>query len=544
MTGGRLVLGAWLSPFKGGGAKMRKVKMRKEMKMRIKMTALSIALASAGCLFAGSAPVVEFAGRSVPVMEARISAMPFNRVWPGHQRDISQSRLSRFVSFDVEGNGGELSIGFADAVPEKARIRPFSRAQPVRRDGKWIVRIDGPEQFVIEFGDTELHVFADPPWTYEPVPNERYFGPGEHDVGTILPRSGETVTIDRDAVVYGNIVLAAVTNVTIRGRGVLCGSRLERIEPAKVGSSDSAGVRECLRRGWTDAAEWGTSPVLAKQCANVRVGGIVFRDAAYWTMNFVECDGVDIDGVKMIGMWRYNSDGIDICASRNISIRNCFLRTFDDCVVARPPCRNMRVENCVLWCDWNWNIKIQHSFAPSVMEDIVFRNIKAVNVDSALAGITTRWGSENSTIRNVRLSNVEADVPPERLRGVFQRSDETRFTELPPASLTLVLLHAYSLGKPADNQGAKSGYQGPPVAVDENWFRILYEDIDCEDFAVYAAPGKRVEDGLGYPITASVRTVAPRHEVRNVRLKGFPSGLRLQKSQKKGSIHDVECVSK
>ena len=483
-------------------------------------------LLALAALAANAAPFeIAFDGKPLTAVEARISAVPFNRVWPGHQRDIGQTRLSHFVSFDVPAGGGELTVIVADGGGT-ARIRPFSRAQPVGGDGRWTVRVERPEQFVLEFGSRELHVFADPPWTYAPVPDEIYFGPGEHAPGAIIPKSGQTVTLDRGAVVYGNLVLPDVTNVTVRGRGILCGSRQRRVD------RDYSGSRELLRRGWTGNWQWGTTPVFARRCRGLRLDGIVFRDAPRWTMNLMDCDGVDIHNVKIVGMWRYNSDGIDVCGCRDVTIRDSFVRSFDDCVVARPPCRRLRVENCVLWCDWNWNIKVQHSELASVMEDISFRDIKAVNIDHALAGVTTRWGSANSVIRDVRFADIEADVPPDRVRGQYQRGDAATFAPRPPKDLLLLLVNAYSLGKPAPNQGK-------PGPMDESVFRLRYDDIRAERFRVYDAPGRTVDE-LPYPITAEIVSVVPGHEIRNVSFADFPKGLQIRQRQEKGRISGVE----
>ena len=72
----------------------------------------------------------------------------------------------------------------------------------------------------------------------------------------------------------------------------------------------------------------------------------------------------DREDVKVIGQWRYNSDGIDLHNMQNAQIIHCFARTFDDCLVIKgvhkvggmdtghQSVRDILVENCVLWNDW------------------------------------------------------------------------------------------------------------------------------------------------------------------------------------------------
>ncbi len=42
-------------------------------------------------------------GEDVICDTARVSAMPFNRRWLGHQRSIDQSELVNFISFATDG---------------------------------------------------------------------------------------------------------------------------------------------------------------------------------------------------------------------------------------------------------------------------------------------------------------------------------------------------------------------------------------------------------------------------------------------------------
>ena len=47
------------------------------------------------------------------------------------------------------------------------------------------------------------------------------------------------------------------------------------------------------------------------------------------------CRNLDIEDVKIIGNWRYNSDGIDMHNCEYVRIRDCFVRTYDDSICIR-----------------------------------------------------------------------------------------------------------------------------------------------------------------------------------------------------------------
>ena len=66
-----------------------------------------------------------------------------------------------------------------------------------------------------------------------------------------------------------------------------------------------------------------------------------------------------LDNIKVFGQWRYNTDGIDIVNSQNITVKNTFVHSFDDTICIKgidryihADCEYILVENCVLWCDW------------------------------------------------------------------------------------------------------------------------------------------------------------------------------------------------
>ncbi len=444
---------------------------------------------------------VSFGDRRLDCRQARVSAIPFNREWCGKQRPLDQTKTDLFVQFDLSG-AGTLEFDFLGGAPASARIRPMSKADFSLAEGGLRIPVPGPMQFVVEFPESELpslHVFANPPFEYRRGENDIYFGPGEHDAGLIAPKSGQTVCLAPGAVVYGGIVVTNAANVRITGRGILDSSRIDRMATGLP--------RTCL-----DIAS----------STNVRVEGIVLRDAPQWSVYVRNgSKGVTFDNVKLVGMWRYNSDGLDLCASEDVTVKNSFVRSFDDCVVFRGPylkgetegmdVRNMTVSNCVLWCDWGANLKIQAHMIPCVMENLRCIDSVFANVDMKGVWVTSLPGSSSTVIRNVRIENLELDFQPDRLMPRMQHKDTTRFERFKAKACELALVNNYRYG--------------PHHPADDPAFNIRYSDIRFAHVRAFGAPT---------PLTAKIDVLAPHHEVREVVFEDTPP----VQVTKKGNVAD------
>ena len=169
-------------------------------------------------------------------------------------------------------------------------------------------------QFVVEVNGyhNALHVFANPVEKFninKDDPKVHYFGPGIHEAGRIKLKSDETVFIDGGAVVYGSIEGINVSNVKIMGRGILDASKIARSEARNM--------------------------IYLKEVKDAKISGIILRDPQEWAVRPQQCENVDIDGIKLIGFWRYNADGIDMVNSRKVTISNCFIRAYDDNIVVK-----------------------------------------------------------------------------------------------------------------------------------------------------------------------------------------------------------------
>ena len=55
-----------------------------------------------GCQLTNSDYEVQINGQPCAVRACRVSAMPFNRIWPGHQRPLDQTELASYISFESD----------------------------------------------------------------------------------------------------------------------------------------------------------------------------------------------------------------------------------------------------------------------------------------------------------------------------------------------------------------------------------------------------------------------------------------------------------
>ena len=69
-------------------------------------------------------------GQAVPVYVCRVSAVPFNQVWPGYQRPLDQTELAGFAYWEMSG---PVQVEVNAKRPFKSvAVRPISRGiQPV-----------------------------------------------------------------------------------------------------------------------------------------------------------------------------------------------------------------------------------------------------------------------------------------------------------------------------------------------------------------------------------------------------------------------------
>jgi hypothetical protein len=268
-----------------------------------------------------------------------------------------------FCTFDMEG---EVTVevrllgGLAQAGVDTTSVcvRPLARGlSPTLRNGAFAFRLSAPGPLTVEPGrglQHPLHIFANPPEREVPAPNAPgvlYFGAGLHELGETEIKDGQTVYVAGGAIlslrpappdklqrpekVYGvdvshspgMLLSNGHKNVTIRGRGILCG-------------------RKAL-------AEHQRGPLLKVEwCQGLTVEGVIIREASVWSLNVVNSTRVRIANVKVLGHYA-NNDGICIGGSSAVIVEDSFCHNADDSfeIKAWVPMQDVTFRRCVVWND-------------------------------------------------------------------------------------------------------------------------------------------------------------------------------------------------
>ena len=364
--------------------------------------------------------IIKAGGEPVPVYKARVSAVPFNQVWPGYQRPLDQTELASFAYFDIKR---PENIEVESAFPvETCSVKPSSlKILPEIRKDKICFKVKKPGHFVVEVNGSHspLHVFVNP----EKVQNVNrkdknvlYFGPGVHRPGKIVLKDGQTVYIAGDAIVHASISAENVSNISIIGRGILDSSSFAREDlPPTVYTPGS---------------------IYFYNCRNIKIEGVVIRDPHMWTVTIDRCKNVKIDNIKLIGLWRYNSDGIDICNSQKIRISNCFIRSFDDSIVFKGlksrkqdhkdqrPVSDVVVNNCVIWNDWGRALEFGAETCAVEIKNIVIKNCDIIRTDYIAMDIQH---GDCAKISNIRFENIRFEMDERSPHPMLQKGKKSRY---------------------------------------------------------------------------------------------------------------------
>lgn len=223
----------------------------------------------------------------------------------------------------------------------------------------------------------------------------------------------QTVYLAAGAVVCGSIQARSASKIRIGGRGIIDVSPYERGK--------------------------GGGEIRLTDCSDAIMEGIVMRDPDEWYCSLFGCRNVTISDVKLVGLWRYNADGIDVCNSENVIVKDSFVRAFDDAPVIKGlkfgrdsfddrPVRDVRFSRCVIWCDWGRAMEIGAETCAPEIAGIVFEDCDIVRTMHIAMDIQH---GDRATIRDIRFENIRVEIddwnPPPRM----QQAKDEKYPEKP-----------------------------------------------------------------------------------------------------------------
>ncbi len=286
------------------------------------------------------------------------TAVNHNRVW------TENPKLSLTpVAIATCAGPCEIEVEFLNADVSSVVVRPLSLGiQATVEGGRVRFSLPEPANVTVEHnGQVEgaLHLFLDEPDVDKPdadAPKVRYYGPGVYTDVMITPHNGETIYLDEGAIVYGQIFSGMSKNFTIAGHGVLCGSIYDRYKDTLV-------------------------PISLTNCSDFTIQDITILDPSAWTLNLYKCKNATIDNVKIVSA-RSNSDGVTMQDCTGITVKNCFIRSWDDSMVVKNytgVSSDIVFENNVVWTDLAQSCEIGYETRGKTLENVVFRDITVLH---------------------------------------------------------------------------------------------------------------------------------------------------------------------
>jgi len=224
-------------------------------------------------------------------------------------------------------------VKWVDVRPLSAGIIPL-----INSDSTITFRINKTGQYSIELNGIfkiPLFLFANAPEINKPDRSDKnvlYFEAGKiHYPGTINLKDNQQVYIEGGAVVVGNIRARNVSHIKIRGLGILDGSYSRHFMDSLAAANETKGtVGEPVKK-----VGGGINGLISlSECNDIHIEGITVYNSKTWDVVPALCNNVDINNIKIVSD-NGGDDGIDIVSTKNVIVRNSFIRTKDDCIAIK-----------------------------------------------------------------------------------------------------------------------------------------------------------------------------------------------------------------
>ncbi len=221
-------------------------------------------------------------------------------------------------------------------------------------------------------------------------------------------------------------------------------------------------------------------------CRQVDVRDLILKDAPCWMQNYLNCDDLLIENLRVQNQSNFNNDGCDIDGCRRVIVRNCLINSEDDGLcfkgAAQRPTQDVLVENCRIYSTSN-AVKLGTD-SQSVFRNVLLRKLQlggpaedmpVINRRRAESGIS--WEIvDGGTAENIYARDIEiarADSPLFLRLGDRGRVRPEQVRPMPGTLRRIV----YDRISGADNGARGSYFMGLP---DQHIAEVALRDVSLQ----------------------------------------------------------------
>ncbi|MBN2787454.1 MAG: hypothetical protein JXQ69_03925 [Paludibacteraceae bacterium] len=247
------------------------------------------------------------------------------------------------------------------------------------------------------------------------------FSKGNYVTGTIELKSNVMLEISKGVKVLGSIKLVDYPEKIESFKSVMSEIYFFRQSLIYAEKATNIGIRgegEIYFRGekenfpgpqTTAKIEGRPLGIRMIECKNVVLQNILLRNSASWMQNYVYCENLIFDGIKVINQANYNNDGLDPDGCKNVIVRNCFINAEDDAMCIKGASNriseNILIENSTFYSSCN-ALKIGTDTQGS-FKKIIARNLLLGGIPDSLESLLGNQASTGITLTTVDGGNIE-----------------------------------------------------------------------------------------------------------------------------------------
>jgi polygalacturonase len=244
--------------------------------------------------------------------------------------------------------------------------------------------------------------------------------PGRYRIATITIKNNVTLQFEKETFVdaprlysqyspYNSLIRASgSTNVALRGPVIINGQ-----------GTNYWNVVPNPNPFYTVSQNRPVPIVQFLNCSNVVVDGITILYSPSWALSPYSSTNVTIRNVTILNDFAApNTDGIDICQSKDVLVTGCRIATADDPIsiknmeptVAANLSRNITITNCDLISPY-YSFRIGSESRVGIVENIVFTDC-FTHANGTNVGMHSGFALEcvdGGTLRNVRISRIRSE---------------------------------------------------------------------------------------------------------------------------------------